>query len=85
MASLRHRQGQQHQHRKQCAACRAAQQLQSHGFAIEPEIAARLVQKGERIYEVPIHYRARSSDEGKKLTAYDGFRVLATLLRCRFS
>jgi glycosyltransferase involved in cell wall biosynthesis len=60
-------------------------QLRSPGFAIEPEIAARLVQRGERIYEVPVHYRARSNEEGKKLTAVDGFRVLATLLRCRFS
>ncbi len=59
--------------------------LHSLGFAIEPEITARLVQRGERIFEVPVHYRARSNDEGKKLTAVDGFRVIATLLRCRFS
>jgi glycosyltransferase involved in cell wall biosynthesis len=59
--------------------------LRSRGFAIEPEITARLVQRGERIFEVPVHYRARATDEGKKLTAVDGFRVLATLLRCRFS
>jgi glycosyltransferase involved in cell wall biosynthesis len=59
--------------------------LRSAGFAIEPEITARLVQRGERIFEVPVHYRARSTDEGKKLTALDGFRVIGTLLRCRFS
>jgi dolichol-phosphate hexosyltransferase len=59
--------------------------LKAPGFAIEPEITARLVQRGERIFEVPVHYRARSTDEGKKLTALDGFRVIATLLRCRFS
>jgi glycosyltransferase involved in cell wall biosynthesis len=59
--------------------------LRSPGFSIEPEIAARLVQRGERIFEVPVHYRARSNEEGKKLTAYDGVRVIATLLRCRFS
>jgi glycosyltransferase involved in cell wall biosynthesis len=60
-------------------------QLRSPGFAIEPEITARLVQHGERIFEVPVHYRARATDEGKKLTALDGVRVLGTLLRCRFS
>jgi glycosyltransferase involved in cell wall biosynthesis len=59
--------------------------LRSRGFAIEPEITARLVQRGERIFEVPVHYRARATDEGKKLTALDGFRVLGTLMRCRFS
>jgi hypothetical protein len=57
--------------------------LRSRGFAIEPEITARLVQHGERIFEVPVHYRARSNEEGKKLTAADGFRVVATLVRCR--
>jgi len=59
--------------------------LRAAGFSIEPEIAARLVQRGERIFEVPVQYRARSTAEGKKLTAADGFRVMGTLLRCRFS
>jgi len=59
--------------------------LRSAGFAIEPEITARLLQHGERIFEVPVHYRARATEEGKKLTALDGFRVIGTLLRCRFS
>ncbi len=59
--------------------------LRSRGFAIEPEITARLLQRGERIYEIPVHYRARTTEEGKKLTAVDGFRVLGTLIRCRVS
>jgi glycosyltransferase involved in cell wall biosynthesis len=59
--------------------------LEASGFAIEPEIAARLLQRGERIFEVPVHYKARGSDEGKKLTALDGLRVVATLVRCRLS
>ena len=57
--------------------------LRERGFAIEPEIAARVLRSGERIYEVPISYAARSREEGKKLTALDGVRVLRTLLRCR--
>jgi dolichol-phosphate hexosyltransferase len=59
--------------------------LRASGFAIEPEIAARLLQRGERIFEVPVHYKARGSDEGKKLTAMDGLRVIGTLVRCRVS
>jgi glycosyltransferase involved in cell wall biosynthesis len=59
--------------------------LRTNGFSIEPEITARLLQRGERIYEVPIRYRARASEEGKKLNALDGFRVLWTLLRCRLT
>jgi glycosyltransferase involved in cell wall biosynthesis len=57
--------------------------LRERGFAIEAEITARLLGSGVRIYEVPIEYRARTREEGKKLTALDGFRVLRTLLRCR--
>jgi dolichol-phosphate hexosyltransferase len=59
--------------------------LQARGFDIEPEIAARLLQRRERIYEIPVHYRARSTEDGKKLRAVDGLRVLRTLLRCRLS
>ena len=43
-----------------------------------------MLQSGERIYEVPIGYSARSRDEGKKLTAIDGVKVLRTLVRCKF-
>ncbi len=59
--------------------------LRERGFAIEPEIAARVLRAGERIYEVPIEYRARTREQGKKLTALDGLRVLRTLIRCRFT
>jgi glycosyltransferase involved in cell wall biosynthesis len=59
--------------------------LTAAGFSIEPEITARLIQHGERIFEVPVHYRARANEEGKKLTARDGFRVIGTLLRCRLA
>jgi glycosyltransferase involved in cell wall biosynthesis len=59
--------------------------LTASGFTIEPEITARLLQAGERIYEIPAAYRARGHAAGKKLTTRDGFRVLGTLLRCRFS
>jgi glycosyltransferase involved in cell wall biosynthesis len=57
--------------------------LQASGFTIEPEIAARLLRRGERIFEVPVAYHARSNEEGKKLRAIDGVRVLRTLVRCR--
>ena len=57
--------------------------LRERGFAIEPEIAARLLKRKIRIFEVPITYKARSRVQGKKLTALDGLRVVRTLLRCR--
>jgi len=58
-------------------------ELRENGFAIEPEITARLLLAGVRIHEVPIRYTARGRDEGKKLTSMDGVRVLRTLARCR--
>jgi glycosyltransferase involved in cell wall biosynthesis len=57
--------------------------LREDGFTVEAEIVARLLERGERIYEVQVSYRARSSEEGKKLTARDGLLVLGTLVRCR--
>jgi glycosyltransferase involved in cell wall biosynthesis len=59
--------------------------LREKGFAIEAEITARLLRRGVRIYEVPIMYKARSREDGKKLTPLDGLRVLRTLVRCRIA
>ena len=57
--------------------------LRARGFELEPEITAKLLRQGHRIYEVPISYSARSREEGKKLTAMDGVRAVLTLLRFR--
>ena len=59
--------------------------LREPGFAIEAEITARLLQRGERIFELPVKYRARSNEAGKKLTSMDGLRVVRTLMRCRLT
>lgn len=58
-------------------------ELREKGFAVDAEIAARLLRRDVPIYEVPVAYQARSREEGKKLTTIDGFRVLRTLIRCR--
>jgi glycosyltransferase involved in cell wall biosynthesis len=57
--------------------------LRSDGFDIEPEITAKLLKSGHRIYEVPISYAARGRVEGKKLTWRDGVMALWTLSRIR--
>jgi dolichol-phosphate hexosyltransferase len=57
--------------------------LRSDGFEIEAEITAKLLRRGVIIYEMPVTYRARSRAEGKQLTARDGLRVIAALLRYR--
>ena len=57
--------------------------LHSDGFDIEPEITARVLRAGHRVYEVPVRYRARTREEGKKLVWKDGVRALWVLLRLR--
>jgi glycosyl transferase family 2 len=59
--------------------------LRSDGFDIEPEITAKLLKNGHRIYEVPISYAARGRVEGKKLTWRDGVTALWTLSRIRIA
>lgn len=58
--------------------------LRCVGFDIEPEITARVLQAGYTIVEVPISYRPRRADEGKKISWTDGVDAIYTLLRCRF-
>jgi dolichol-phosphate hexosyltransferase len=60
-----------------------ALKLRETGFGVEAEITARLLGAGVRIFEVPVSYHARTREEGKKLRATDGLRVLHTLVRCR--
>jgi glycosyltransferase involved in cell wall biosynthesis len=58
--------------------------LRANGFELEPEITAKLLRLGHRIFEVPVTYTARSREEGKKLTAMDGVKAVITLVRYRF-
>jgi len=59
--------------------------LRSERWGIDPELTAKILKRGHRIYEVPIAYNGREFWEGKKITWRDGFHVLATLLRYRVS
>jgi len=58
--------------------------LRADQFDIEPEITAKILKRGVRIYEVPISYAGREFDEGKKITWRDGFAALWTLVKYRF-
>jgi dolichol-phosphate hexosyltransferase len=57
--------------------------VRSAGFGMEAEITGKLLKRGVRPYEVPISYRARRRDEGKKLTWRDGVQALWILLKIR--
>jgi hypothetical protein len=57
--------------------------LQSSGFGIEAELTGKLLKMNERIFEVPISYKARGREEGKKIEWTDGVAALWILLRIR--
>ena len=54
------------------------------GFEFCPEVTARILRRGIRIVEVPISYRPRSREEGKKIHWRDGLIAIWTLIRYRF-
>ncbi|HXO22533.1 MAG TPA: glycosyltransferase family 2 protein [Thermoanaerobaculia bacterium] len=58
--------------------------LESNRFGIEPELTAKVVRKGARIYEVPISYRGRTYAEGKKIGWKDGFAAIWAIVRYNF-
>lgn len=53
------------------------------GFGMEAEITGKLLRRGIRPYEIPISYKARTREEGKKLTWKDGVEALWILTKQR--
>jgi glycosyltransferase involved in cell wall biosynthesis len=54
------------------------------GFGMEAEVTGKLLRRGIRPYEIPISYKARSREDGKKLTWRDGVDAVWILFRERF-
>ena len=55
--------------------------IKEKSFGIEPEITVKLAKKKYVFYEVPISYRGRSYDEGKKITLKDAFVALYCIFK----
>ena len=58
--------------------------LKAKRFDFEPEITAKILKKGYKICEVPITFKARKFNEGKKITWRDGIKALFYLIKYRF-
>ena len=58
--------------------------LRARRFDFEPEITAKILKKGYRIYEVPIRFYGRKFGEGKKITWIDGLKAVYYLVKYRF-
>lgn len=59
--------------------------LVSNRFEVEPEITAKILKKGIKIFEVPIETKPRNYKEGKKIKARDAFLAIVTLIKYRFT
>lgn len=57
--------------------------LKQNGFGVEAEATAKFLGRGHPIHEIPISYRARGREEGKKLNWTDGVEALVILLKIR--
>lgn len=57
--------------------------LVSNGFEIEAEITCKALKAKLRIVEVPISYRGRNYEQGKKITWMDGVKAIWTLIKLR--
>jgi glycosyltransferase involved in cell wall biosynthesis len=58
--------------------------IHARRFEFEPEVTAKVLKQGIRIYEVPISYNGREYHEGKKIKWTDAPIALWTLVKYRF-
>lgn len=62
----------------------AATPVKAKGFEFDNELICKLMRKGTRIVEVPIHYTPRTYESGKKITWRHGVIMLWTIIKWRF-
>lgn len=58
--------------------------LKENGFAFCPEITTKISNLNIKIFEVPISYRGRSYEEGKKISYKDGIEAVFALFKYKF-
>jgi len=58
--------------------------VRTDNFDFDNELICKLLKKGYKTIDVPIHYYPRSYKEGKKINWRHGFLILWTIVKCRF-
>ena len=58
--------------------------LKEKGFAFCPEVTTKLSKQKHKITEIPISYKGRTYDKGKKISSIDGIIALFCLIKYRF-
>ncbi len=59
--------------------------LECEGFEFCPEVTAKIGRRNIAIAEVPVHYRARDVEQGKKVRWTDGFEAMWVLVKHRLA
>jgi glycosyltransferase involved in cell wall biosynthesis len=59
--------------------------IQADDFDFENELICRVLKRGIKPIDVPIHYYPRTYAEGKKINWRHGFKILRTIILCRFT
>lgn len=57
--------------------------LKSNGIDLETEIVSKLSRRREYMFELPVGYRPRTRQQGKKIRTADGLKALLALFRFR--
>ncbi|KND47926.1 MAG: dolichol-phosphate mannosyltransferase [Parcubacteria bacterium C7867-004] len=63
----------------------AATPVRTHDFAYEHELVCKLLKNGYRVTHIPIRYYPRDYAAGKKINWRDGFKILWTVIKYRFT
>jgi glycosyltransferase involved in cell wall biosynthesis len=59
--------------------------VNSNSFDFDNELLCKLLKRGYKTIDVPIHYYPRDYAAGKKIGWRHGFMILWTILKCRFA
>jgi hypothetical protein len=55
--------------------------IKEKSFGFEPEVTIKLAKRKFKFYEVPVSYKGRSYEEGKKITFKDALRALYCIIK----
>jgi len=58
--------------------------MEADGFEFDNELVCKVFRLGYNVKEVPISYYPRGYNEGKKIKARDGIKILWTIIKWRF-
>ena len=59
-------------------------EVKTNNFDFDNELICKILKRGIKPIDVPIHYYPRSYDEGKKINWKHGFKILWTIIKYRF-